>query len=368
MNYLIVCNTPYQVFNAINILVNDVEIVHSNCDVLIDETFNAFVDAKKIGMRLIEYEVCRSVYYTKEKKCMLMQSKMETFLYLKKNDHTEEYTFSDTKLLNIHYDAILVGDTNHIGSSFIYRNSNCEVIWYDDGLSSYAKSPRNFGNKLTLDIIMRILRLASYSYKPQKLYVNNVSLAKTKEFALVQLPGFDENNRAKNIEKKIFGYFDERSEVKNYDYVYLGQLLETIEGYTGIPVRNFIHEMKKNGVHPIIRKHPRERVNFEGYKIDDGTNMWELECLEGVSNGHVLIACCSTAQLTPKMIGGKEPYLIFLYKILIKNESSRYKAYEEIVDDVINMYSQKCKIFVPNNMDEFSQSIKKIKEEKEKSK
>ena len=65
--------------------------------------------------------------------------------------------------------------------------------------------------------------------------------------------------------------------------------------------------------------------------------------------------------LTPKLIAGKEPYLIFLYKILLEKKCILYTDNEKMINKVRELYIDKTKIFVPENMKELQNIIKLLK-------
>ncbi len=354
-----VCNTPYQLFNAINILSNDVNIEHSNCDILLDNTFGAFKNEKLLGERVIARRLCRRVFYATKKNKKQKRNKIKTFIYLLRNNHLEDYFFSDNSFLNIKYDYIWVGDGNPFGYSMYEKNRNTKVVWYDDGISSYASSPRNFGHSFYYEIIMKIFRFTSYKYDPYKIFVNNTELAQTKDFEICSLPVWNENNPATNNIEYVFGYDINSSITKEYNTIVLGQLLNVCEGYNGKNMLELICDagIAQNSI--IVRKHPRDKEQYNNYNIDSGHNIWELECIKGISSSHTLISAFSTALLTPKLVGRKEPYIILLYKLLFDESSSMIGAIDEIVVRMKKMYSDPNKIFVPLDLEELKSFLSK---------
>ena len=66
MQSLAICNTPFQIFNIINALINQVEgLSNTDTDILIDMTFDS---AKNTGVRIEELGLCRKVFYVKKKR------------------------------------------------------------------------------------------------------------------------------------------------------------------------------------------------------------------------------------------------------------------------------------------------------------
>lgn len=365
MNYLIVCNTPYQVFNAINILGNNIEMDCSECDVLIDETFHAFKDSKRLGANILKNGLCRNVYYAKMKDINKRRSKIESFFYLIKRNHLQEFTFSDNQVMKTVYDAIWVGDGNSLGCSLLEINKTAEVVWYDDGLLSYSISPRNAGYSKLHEAVMKCFRMGAYKYHPGKLYVNYSAFAMTKDFSVQQLPMMNENNAVRESIGEIFDYMEEASFLKQYRFFALidGQITSGAIGYNGTDMEKVLEQtcLAKSDV--IIRKHPRDQRAYNNYNVDEGANMWELECIKNLNNLHVLMASCSTAQLAPKLICQKEPYLIFLYKLFLDEDSLLIKENTEIVNRIRNMYSDGNKIFVPDNIEELNHYLLMLRDD-----
>ena len=359
MNYLMVCNTPYQLFNAINILTNDIYINHNNCDLLIDNSFGSLRNEKELGKVLLEKCLCRNVIYAR-RVIKRHKNKIATFFYLLRNNHLDEYTYSNKDFFNNIYDCVWVGDASPFGYAMYERNENIDIVWYDDGLSSYAEYPRSYGRSKWYEIIMKFLKLGSYKYKPGKLFVNNTDLAKTKEFEVCPLPILNDNNLAtKNIEN-VFHYDIDSSFVKKYKTIVLGQVLDTYEGYNGKEILNIISDA---GISPssfVLRKHPRDKKEYNKYNIDSGVNMWEMECIKGISSSHVLISAFSNALLTPKLIGKKEPYVILLYKLVFDESSPMFSLNNEIAQGIKKMYASKDKVLVPRDLEEFKTIVSKI--------
>ncbi len=354
MNHLIICNSPYQVFNSINILKNDINLNHHDCDVIIDDSFNAFKNAKNIGDKLIERGLCRNVYYSHKKPCSFMK---KIALFLEMLFCNYDYDFSDVSLLSENYDAIWVGDGNPLGCFMYTKQNKPQMVWYDDGLSSYCVSPRSFGHGVFYDSVMKMLKLAHYKYRPGRLYVNNSRMAKTKDFTIHSLPLLDSKNPASCELKQVFGYSEEKSRLKSFKLIVLGQVLNSMQGYNGDEMLHLLNESGMNKQDILIRKHPRDKADYSDYNVDFGDNMWELECMEAVREEQVLVSCCSTAQLTPKLLANKEPYLVFLFKLCLNNDSPLISVNTDAVNTIKEMYVNKEKICIPENVNELSEFI-----------
>ena len=95
----------------------------------------------------------------------------------------------------------------------------------------------------------------------------------------------------------------------------------------------------------IVRNHPRETR--------------ELKCDNDINDDKVLIAFCSTAQITPKMLYDKEPYLVFLYRLF---DCDWIEDYDRLVEQVRNSYRNKKKVFLPSTLDELVNTLNNLLE------
>ena len=68
----------------------------------------------------------------------------------------------------------------------------------------------------------------------------------------------------------------------------------------------------------------------------------------------ILIGTFSTAQLMPKVLGDKEPYIIFLYKVVFDTEKNKnWNEWDKFVDLFKSFYRKPERIYVPENINDF---------------
>lgn len=359
MEFLTICNTPFQVFNIINAITNNVEgLSEKNTDILIDMTFKT---AEEIGERIAKERLCRKVFYVKKSENYPKRSKMQCLVDLVVDRTYEEYfNFSDNSVIKNHYDAIWVGDDNTLGFMVFKTNPKAQVYWYDDGTSSYSKSPQSYNHKGFYNVFAKMFNLGGYKYKSNIMYLNNIDVVQYEGFDLRTLPPYIGENKAIERLNVVFDYKQSETKLNDYRIVVLTQVLPASAAYRGIDVNQLFDDWETDLSKVLIRKHPRDPQNYTGCKMDSGKNMWELECLNSMNNDHILIACCSTAQLTPKIVGGKEPYIFFLYRFLLDEGSTVRDGFEKMIKKLIEMYSDKSKVLIPNTVEEFKEQYARI--------
>ncbi len=139
-------------------------------------------------------------------------------------------------------------------------------------------------------------------------------------------------------------------------YIYHNHLFEVHDARIDIEfdILNTIAQNSRDDL--IVRVHPRQKAEiYKEYFRDEINNLWELECEKQITDEHILISAFSTAQVMPKLLGGKEPTIIFLFKIF-----GCYDDCMKIVEKMVNMYQNKEKIYIPESINELERIIKKL--------
>jgi len=117
---------------------------------------------------------------------------------------------------------------------------------------------------------------------------------------------------------------------------------------------NFIQKTKDD---LLIRHHPRSNMRYAeeaSVKIDYYNELWESLAFHGaISDDHTIFGFGSSAQISPKMIFGLEPHIVFLHKLLRINDSFLGNI-EYIVRELKNVYANPEKIYAPESLDELN--------------
>ena len=77
----------------------------------------------------------------------------------------------------------------------------------------------------------------------------------------------------------------------------------------------------------------------------------------------VIVSCVSTAAMNPKFMFGKEPYIIFTYRLY-----NDYRQHPVECDDLLSgilmdSYDDKSKIMIPNSVYELAAMVRRIRSE-----
>ena len=355
MKIAIICATPYQTFNALNLIINEFSDSNNEIDLYyrnfnkVSESILANIKKENLVGHIYEYDIVEKGFNFKYLYNVLVQV-ISTKKYL-------ELLLKTKKTLNNKYDLITITSGTEFEIAFTKFYYKASTIAYDDGLGSYVGDIIHHQN---LNFFWKIVRNTKHIH-PICLYINNKEFcSSTISNIYIQFPQYPFKDKKKNkIINNIFNYSNELK--PNNRIIYLTQPLTEIR--KNYDKNNQIEKIIfKNSKNITIRAHPRDKIKRINQNINiSKTNLWELVCANEVNKNHILISYCSTAQIIPKIMFNKEPYLIFLYKLIYEELSNELKIkFNSIVNKVINAYSEKNKIIIPENQQELIKIINKF--------
>lgn len=346
-----VSDTPYQVFNAIRLARYNEELKGARIDLFIG---HQFTDSVKLAERVRQLALFDNVYdFYPEKNVRKTQRLAETVFPaygIRKLMHKKP----DEKFNG--YDEIFLTLISEMSLCLALYNQKARVFYYDDGIGSYSRRMK------PVSIIPRvhqaIYRALGRSLKKINvcgLYLNNPDMYNSDDFDPCEIHKIDPEERCEFA--YIRSVFDVGNDAlyRQYRYIYLTDP-DFRDDYE---ICNTINRICKD---VLIRPHPRhvDRSQYEG-KIDQSPGMWELLALECIGDDHVLISGYSTAQLTPFILFGKEPLLIFTYRLHLSKLQGEYlEGIESMIELLKNKYSDKSKIIVVNDYQELKTVMKKF--------
>lgn len=364
--YLFLCSSKYTIFNAINAVLNNVEGCRDNSDIVL---FHITDDIRNISEKIKERKIFCNVYdfpfINNMRAVYLLLLFVFPKIFLKKISLNNEVNY----LFGKQYDVLI--SQNQLYASLLRRvNKNADVYFIEDGLSSYTgltvlHQQRSLYFRLANKFLFQGELISDV--KAQMLYHPEMYLGERcnlKKLPICQLGDIAVYN-------EIFGYKNS-SLYLTHKFVYLGTPCKGIRKLTSNPndsdeqllidcqyaVDSLLKMPKKT--HVLYRAHPVENIDENHYQgvcvFDTYQNMWELECQNTIDDNHVLISFFSTASFTPKLLYGKEPYVIFLYKIL----GVDIHNVDELISCLQSMYADSQKVLIPKNIDELYEIIAKL--------
>lgn len=347
----IVCTTQYQILMAIKYVMTDVHSSNTAYDLYV---MNTFVNADEIISNLKKIDLFENVYevkniYNLEKN--RFKSDFKKVLMLLFPERTIKKLLYDKNENLKNYDIVVASGWNYFFIDLVEINE-AKVIMIEDGLASYSGEFRDAEISKRYYFFEKIVKKGAHQIHPEFLYLNSKNFLSGKfEYPVYNFPPIEDMDKYENIAFSVFSY------QKNYTYAskkFIMLQTNTLEKCkkSGNDEEIIQRILEKNlGAKLIARLHPGAMNAFRFCcDIDEIRNMWELECMENITEDKVLISTFSSAMTNSKILYNKEPYLIFLYKLIIKEESEWYLKYEEIAKRMTENYRNKQKIFIPETI------------------
>ncbi|WP_143753854.1 hypothetical protein [Collinsella sp. An271] len=110
----------------------------------------------------------------------------------------------------------------------------------------------------------------------------------------------------------------------------------------------------------IYRKHPRDKRFYSDRKLDEALD-WESFCANIDANSTVLISDFSTAATVPKLLGDKEPWLLFLFDYKTDDESALSPKLSEFFERFLRSYDHHQRIMTPRSPEELREACMAIR-------
>lgn len=364
MKTAIVCGTPYQVFNALNMIYNgDTDI--EQFDIFI---FNRFKEAVSLVNNLKSVQgIAHTFLLNDYQKDIVNGRQLKGFI---KNCHSAyiylrpynslKYYFEKKKdweyvKKRSQYDRILAPTPSFFLQCLEKINEKAILDYYEDGLGSYTGNFNSDYASKGRKIFAKIFKVGYNVIPVRNLYVYEPELCNSTvadNLSALPKPTSDFINTA----SKVFEYGLHR--FNGNEMIWLGQrkVNDTV-----IKILNSLKTSKRK---IIIRKHPKDysddiyqTLNLE---IDSGEYMWELLLANSEMSNLVLISSYSTATFTPKMLFDKEPYVILVYKLFQDINPVHLKKTEYFVKKLKKIYIDKSKIIIPDSFEAFSKIIENV--------
>lgn len=340
---LFICSTQYQLINGINLI--NANYSNSENDLLVMSYGNNILN--KIDRNCLK-RFFHNIYLAEI--CGLTDSKIEKYISLLKN------LFSRRPLginLRNKYDYIVITGTEMYSKivAMKYWKKGAKIYFIEDGLGSYnAILSKEYKSKQDLPLKLvygkKPLNICEgiYVYQPDILINNSYNI-----------PVFQiKINLTCNYQNMLVELFQKNLKPFSKQIIFLNAWFKDEEKYIEqdiyLKVLASIHSEKY-----CVKLHPNEiNANISNnYCIEDCGNFEIANGLFDVSN-KVYISIISTACLTPNIIYGKRPYIIFLYKIFMKKfDMPDWYDVEKVIERFIKIKEYEDRIFLPNNLEEY---------------
>ncbi len=365
--YLFICFSNYAILNSVNLLLNKNNYNNKNSDLVV---FHRTIDMKELSKNLKNENIFRNIFdfpFINKKGTFYL---LKLFLFPRYFLNKISSNYFSKQIIKQTYD-VLISQNLLYASLFGRINRNAEIYLIEDGLSSYTSRTVNpIKRSIYFQIANKFIFKNSLLSKIKKQFLYKPKMYSGSNMNILKIPEINQNSY--NLYNKLFNYKKNKLYELN-KLVYLGVPffgLKDLMSNSNEATKNFdikcnhiLNEItsvvKQNKF--IYRKHPIENINQltckNNFTFDNIENTWEIECLNSITEKHIIISFFSTASFTTKMLFDKEPYLIFLYKALGVN----FFNADKLVNDLKSIYKNPKKVIVLDDINKFKQLMIKLK-------
>ncbi len=277
--------------------------------------------------------------------------------------------------LNI--DAIITSRTTYI-ATYIYnyyakKGKRLPVYLIEEGIGEYTGgmvSTRFTGMLNKLGQKTHMDRVTAAYFSAPSLYPYKTP------FPIKKIPAFTDETRA--IALSIFGgekLAEATASLAPYRFLFLSEPNSCEMTNPGDATEYDRAEdaitdaaLSASGGDMIIKAHPLyPEFKKEGANVFYSTLPMEALLMSIPVNEKVFISSMSTAMLTPKLLFGAEPALVFTYKILdpllkkFLTDDAQRQRYYDFINGVMDMYENKGRCFAPQTIEEFTEVVRGLK-------
>ena len=352
--------TPYQLFNAINIAKNYLNV--DGCFLFLMEDY--YRTDRKFRIGEVKDDYIKGIYYIQDyTEIGTLRHHMLRFKgFLKgyglSNDYVNMCCYYRTKPKKLpDFSAIICNKYDvHFASMYkkIYKK-NPTVFIIEDGIGDYVMQPKAFGSE--------IKRMFYWSDLFNKNFTVNS----------LQAPIISKDNTSfAQIINSLFD-FDSNSLPGKCKCVYFHQPIvssneiekEKIEEQEEVLVKKLLI---KYGDGFYIKLHPRDDLSlFPQYQKIKSEMPWEAMIInKNDVSDMILVGLHSTTLVSPKLTFDFEPYVISLEKMwrywTIGSKKENVNRIDELFTDFKRLYRKTDKVIVPENEKELFDYIDRIKE------
>lgn len=346
---LIICNTSYQVFNAINLKVQ----VHFDEDV--DIVLSEHSDIQRLKERLERTGLFRNVYLTNSlflaRKFYFFEDSQKFGALLEPQKYIKDCLDINYLTYDIIYTANVDGYVNLIYRYHIINKTQCDFRYFEDGWSTYTNDWSNFAYSPYERYFSEIMGESIFIKNIKEIYVYEPDLGCFDDkFVYKAIPKINiRNEKLKKIYNDVFEYQD--SEEYKKKFIFLEEAFQQ-DGYKNNDFELAMQIVNRVGEENVlVKRHPRLTNNrFANSKVSVNSNFsipWEVIVLNNEFSDKILFTITSGAVLTPRLVFDEPVFSVYMRDLLKGNLSAMYKKKEfrQFVGNYRKKYPNE--IFIP---------------------
>lgn len=362
MKLCFVCETPFQVLNSLNYVMHQDEFPNVQADFYIGKRFH---DSEGVAQRLRDLSEVHQVYtYSMEKRNVSLPARLKAIFAPRQFIADCIDGSFDVKLLD--YDYVHLSFFGPMTNTMVFVNKRAKVRYFEDGLGTYVGTSATTGFSL-LRKTMYLMAGIDYTrlFKPEALFVNNKAMCKSSVTSdirqLIPLADADES-----FLEKLFYVFDYKPNpiYAERKCVYLSRPNDSRKPEIDAMDRMVEEALAAFSDKFVLRMHPRQKDFRVGRMLPDtARTSWELICVNEITEDHVLVGWFSTAQVIPKFILDKEPWLVFYYPIYQRNSETAdvvYESFDRMITELKTSYRNPEKVVMIDSVEGIPAALEAI--------
>jgi len=362
MRYLYYCNSAYQILTVINLhwhrkYAGFEHLQDYDADLLV---LNSFNEAVEIARLVEENKIFNKVMVIGKAfnsgrfhSVKTVMDLIDPSFYLK-----DKYKIERKDIQN-KYSVITAPKYSTVTAAIWRLNRNAKLHILEDGAGTYFGSMRLTPDSKLYRRFYKTLNHGRTFEDYEGIYLNDADLfTGVQSDKTISIPKYDASNL--ELVKKMFSEFSDCSDVKGKNIYYFAQYLNNKDINVFIDsLLDYMQGYKKN---VLYIPHPRHK-DEKTYDLDyaNKKQIWELKQLNiDDLDEKLLISIHSTACFTPKILFGKEPYILLFYKLCDDKVTTRNDRFDQFIESFRNTYSDKTKIMIPETVDEFKECVRRF--------
>ena len=356
MRYLYYGNSAYQLLNILNLhrqRLNGFESIPDyEADLIMQDSFDSVKDLCDLVDRTKLFKTVRCVGKRSNDNKIPLLSSLADIAF--PEQYLSRY-FAITDCRNL-YDVIAVPKFMPLIAAIWQLNPKAELHLLEDGAGSYFAY---------FDLEMRS-KSYRWFYKPfnhgkdfysyTKIYINEADLYfREDKGKVIQIPHFTKDY-LEEVQELFKDYRIDYPE--RIDIYWLSQNLSSRKGKESFDCKEALKYLEKDKGRVLYCPHPRNPENDTVFLGSDPRQIWELQTLNTKDmDEKLIISVHSTACLTPKILFDKEPYVILLYKLVIRHDWYYFGMMEKVIKAFTESYRDPAKVMIPETMEEYEAEI-----------
>lgn len=267
----------------------------------------------------------------------------------------KNYGFQIEDLKN-RYDAIVVPKFAPVIAAIWQINPNAELFLQEDGAGSYFAYFDMEMRSKSYKVLYKFFNHGRDFYDYKKIYINCPEFYFREDRELiVKIPEFEEDDLKQIAD--ILGAAETEEETGK-DIFWFSQKVSDDKSKENFESDEALDYLKQYKERVLYFPHPRFPYGTEGFDQPEKEQIWEIRVLNLENISHdVIISIHSTACLTPKILFDKEPYVILLYKIVIRHDWPYFEMMDRVISAFKSSYIEPSKVMIPETIEEYRRMI-----------